>query len=92
VTNPDKEMSDTASFSTVTAEATPTTPLAEILYTITNEYNLTPTSTDPSFFEEEAGCLAPSDDYSQIRINEHLLNQRTFEMLTWNTKNNVYMV
>ncbi len=83
VTNPDKKMSDTPSFSSVTAEATPTTLLAEIVFSKTNEHNLTPNSTESPFFEEKTGCLAPSEDYSQIRINEHLLNQRTFEMLAY---------
>ncbi|MCB2202650.1 hypothetical protein KQH56_01455 [bacterium] len=32
---------------------------------------------------ESAGCKQPSEDYSLITINEHKLNQRTFDMLVY---------
>lgn len=32
---------------------------------------------------EPVGCLQPSDDYSRITINDHKINQRTYDMLAY---------
>jgi hypothetical protein len=38
---------------------------------------------DTTSLEANIGCGQPSDDYTIITINDHLLNQRTFDMLVY---------
>ena len=39
--------------------------------------------TTPTATAEPAGCLKPSNDYTLITINDHQLNQRTYDMLVY---------
>ena len=66
----------------ITSTAAPSLNVTPIVVSITPTRSITSTSTalPPS---EPTGCLLPPDDYTIITVNDHQLNQRTYDMLAY---------
>ena len=77
---PANSLSDT--IPSITSTAAPSLNVTPVVVTITPTRSITSTSTalPPS---EPTGCLLPPDDYTIITVNDHQLNQRTYDMLAY---------